>query len=879
MDLLERDALLDALDARLAAAIAGSGSLVLVAGEAGVGKSTLAAAFCARHELDAAAWWGGCDWMRTARPLGPLHDIARAAGGPLAGLMAADATRHEIFATFLDSLCTNGAPVIVTVEDVHWADEATLDLLVFLGRRVGSSRAVVLATYRDDEVHPNHPLRTALGHLATTAGVHRLTVAPLSREAVSSLVATRQAAVDADRVFDVTGGNPFFVTEILAVPAGTVPPTVSDAVLARISRLSVSARAAMDAASLVPNQIEVSLLRQCAVDDSAIDDCQRAGILLGDGTALRFRHELARLAVEQAVPTARRTDIHARILRHLLGQSGVDPARLAHHADEAGDGQAVLALAPAAAAQASRLGAHREAAAHYARALRYSTGEPAEVRAQLSESLGEECASAGLIREALHASQEAMLLWRDAGDRDREGALMARRGHLLWINGRSAEAYEAAEAAVALLEQRPPGPGLAAAYTHLAYLRMLARDVAGATAVGQQAIDLATSQAQDHLMARALNALGTAQWFTDPDHAADTLARSIDAARACGDDLGEAAALCNLGSGAGEIRRYPAADNWLGRALAWAGERDLDAYRVYSLAWLARSHFEQGRWARATAVVAEALAQPTEHVPSRIVALTTLGRLRARRGDADAWSPLNEASALAASTGDLQRMWPVGAACAEAAWLDGRPEAIAAGVAPVFAAAVALGHSWAVGELGFWLWRVGVIAEAPPGAAEPYALHMSGEPGLAAERWRALGCPYEAAVALADCGTAEEMMAAHAQFVLLDAWPAADGLARRLREIGQRNVPRRPRQATLDNPARLTGREMDVLRLIADGMRNTEIAARLHISPKTVDHHVSAVLSKLGVASRREAARAATRLLAVDTVSETGSQQVYNRLI
>ncbi|HEV2871376.1 MAG TPA: helix-turn-helix transcriptional regulator, partial [Actinomycetota bacterium] len=468
-----------------------------------------------------------------------------------------------------------------------------------------------------------------------------------------------------------------------------------------------------------------------------------------------------------------------------------------------------------------------------------------------------ECAYTDRVAEALDASERALALWRREGDREREGALLARRCWFLWGDGRSAEALESAAAAVAVLEEAQAGPALAAAHAWLAYIRMLARDIPGAIETGRRAIELAERFGQHEQLARALNAVGSAEWFSDPDQAPLTLGRSLEVAREHGHDQLAAIAMSNLGSGAGEIRRYPLADRWLGEAVAWCAERDLDANLRYVHAWLARCHFEQGRWSEAGTAAASLAGELVTMTPSRIVALTVLGRLRARRGDPDALAPLEEAWELAARTGDLQRTWPVAAGRAELAWLSGQAAAVPGLVAGPFELARRLGHGWAVGELGFWLWRVGEHPGPPAGAARPYRLQMAGDWRAAAEAWRELGCPYEQALALADSPAEPDLLAALDLLERLGARPAADAVAARLRELGVRRLPRRPRPATLANPAGLTARELEVLALLGPGLRNADIARRLHISEKTVDHHVSAVLAKLGVRSRHEATQVA----------------------
>jgi hypothetical protein len=246
---------------------------------------------------------------------------------------------------------------------------------------------MVVVTYRDDEVGPGHPLRRVIGDLATARWVRRLELPALTREAVATLA--RPRGIDPDRLHQTTGGNPFFVTEVLGSSGREVPPTVRDAVLARAGRLSPLARGALDAAAVVPDGVEPALLEAVAgADAAAVDECVTAGMLGGEGRGLRFRHELARLAVERAVPAGRRVELHRQILAHLAVMSRDEPARLAHHAGEAGMAAAVLEHAAAAAEREGALGAHREAADHHATALRFAGGLEDRRLAELLVPLG-----------------------------------------------------------------------------------------------------------------------------------------------------------------------------------------------------------------------------------------------------------------------------------------------------------------------------------------------------------------------------------------------------------------------------------------------------------------------------------------------------------
>ena len=856
MELLERDETLTALAALLEEAASGTGRLVFVSGEAGVGKTSLARALAEQHRDRARVWWGACDALSTPRPLGPLHDIARAEGGELAALMAEDASRHERFSGFLDALAYPLGSTLAVIEDVHWADEASRDLLLFLARRVSSTNALVLATYRDDEVGTQHPLRRVLGSVATQPGVQRLPLSPLSQRAVARLAEDRDA--DPAQLYRVTGGNPFFVTEALAASERRVPETVSDAVLARVQRLSARAREVVETAAVVPDRVEFDLLRAVTgCEPAAIEECVDAATLQADGEWLRFRHELARLAVEGSIPDWRRVRLHAAVLAHLTQDADAEPARLAYHADEAGDRSAVLAHAPVAAEQAARLGAHREAVAHYERALQHADALDDTARAELWERYADECTAIDREAEALAAYDEARARWRELGEVERVATVLSRRAYVLWGTGQNERARASAEEAVTLLETRPAGRALATAYTYDAHLRMLAREIPEALEQGRRAVEVAEQHGDPSLLARALNIVGAAQWFADPDQAEVTLARALETAQRSGDDTIVGIVMRMLGSGGGEVRRYRLADHWLREGVRWCAEHDLDIHGDYCLAWLARSCFEQGRWSEADEVLADALGRSSEHAPTRIVALTALGRLRTRRGDPGADTPLGEAWELATITGDLQRLWPVAAGRAEAAWLAGRADDIPDLVAETYALALRREHDWAIGELAFWLWKAGQLDEAPTQAAEPYARQIAGDWQAAAEAWERLGCPYEVAVALGDADEPDAVRRAVEILAGLGAAPMADRLAARLRELGVHDVPRRPRRTTLANPGGLTDRQVEVLALLAEGKRNSDIAAALHLSPKTVGHHVSAILERLDVPDRREAARLA----------------------
>lgn len=854
---MERDEPLGALGHWLTQADAGAGRMVLIAGEAGIGKTSLVRAFCEGQRDRARVWWGACDALSTPRPLGPLYDIARAAPGPCRDVMAGEASRHERFAGFLDAMAWPLQPTVVVIEDVHWADEATRDLLVFLARRIHEVNALLIVTYRDDEVGTEHPLRRVLGSIAPLASVERWVVSALSRSAVERLATGHDA--DLDELLRVTGGNPFFVTEVLASDDGVVPSTVSDAVLARLHGVSRTARSVAEAASVVPDHAEVDLVLAVArADDAAVEECLEAGLLVGSSRSLRFRHELARLAVEASISVPRRDALHAAALAWLSAQEDTDPARLAYHASAAEDGDAVLRYAPLAAERAAAMGANHEAYTHLSQALRHAGRLPAEARLDLLERFATTCAAIGRLEEALRATDGGLDLLEELHDPSWTARFSLRRAGILWNLARNDEAHALVDELVRTLDSEVPvGDLRVRVLGFAAHLRMLARDIQAAMDLANRALALADRLGGRVDRSNALGALGAAQWFVAPDEAESTLVAALELAEAAHDEARCANVLGNLGSGAGEVRRYASADRWLKDAVRWCEARDLDVGATYAHAWSARSAFEQGRWGEADAALDHLMRRSIEDRPTWIVALTVQGRLRARRGDDGAWSSLREASELAHRTGDLQRTWPVVAGLAELSWLvDGTVNDLPV-LRDTYEVAMRLQQSWAIGELGFWLWQAGELDGPAEGAAEPFALEMAGDWWGAAVTWERIGCPYEAAMALGDGDEPEELRRALTILGELGAAPLADRVAAKLRRLGVRDLPRRPTRETVDNPGGLTARQLEVLELLVRERTNVQIASELHISPKTVGHHVSAILEKMGVHDRHEAARAA----------------------
>ena len=826
--LLERDELL----ARLEEARAEGGRLVFVGGEAGVGKTSLVREFTERV---GEVRHGSCENLAAPTPLAPFLDLG----------LAPDEPRQVAAAALV-----LGEPVVI--EDVHWADGATLDVLRVLGRRVDGSGAFVVATYRDDEVVGDHPLRIVFGELASARGVARLSVPRLSLAAVRELA--EPSGADADAIHRLTHGNAFYVTEVLAAGGPELPATVRDAVLARVALLGAAARRLLGAISVIPGAAEVWLLERVAVDDLlGLDECLASGVLRSDGGTIAFRHELARLAVESELSPHRRRALHADVLVAL--EPTGDAARLAHHAEEAGDTEAVLRYAPDAGRAAAAASAHREAATQFGRALRHADGLPASDRAELLTSWAQELHVTGRHEDAAEAYVEAAELYRLLGDTLRQGDVLGRLPSTYIANGRNAEAEEASRQSIELLEQLPEGPELAQAYAMQGSLRMLSRDNAEGVAWGERALSAAERLGDEEGRSLALNMIGTSRLMAgEIEPGVESLLQSLELGRAMGSEIRVNSALGMLGSGLGEMYELEQAQVYLEEQIAFAEAHEL--FPRYSQSWLACVHLYRGRWDEVAPLARLAISSTSQI--SQITGLIALGRLRARRGDPGASEVLDEALELAESGGHLQRLGHVRCARAEAAWLSGEPGRTADEARAAYPLALEKRHLWFSGELAYWQWKAGELDASPDWIGEPYRLQLGGDPHAAAAAWRERGCPYEAARTLADAGDE----AALPELDRLGALPAAVELRRRLGLRG-------PRETTRDNPAGLTSRELEVLALVAEGLQNREIAERLVLSARTVDHHVSAVLRKLGARNRAEAG-ARYRQISVEAAPKMG---------
>ena len=856
MALLERDVQLARLEGLLAEAAAGRGRVVALTGEAGAGKTSLAEAFIGRAADGTRICRSACEDLSIPDPLGPLYDLARAARWTLP---RADGERPgrwlPLFSDALEVFDAGGQPNLLVIEDLHWADDATLDFVRYLGRRIRNSHILLLLTARDEGADAQARVRRALADIPAD-NLARIEVPLLTEAAV--LVLAQAAGQDGSPIYRATAGNAFYVTELLrAGSAEGPPPGVRDAVLARAERLSAGARSALQAVSVFPRRAEAAILEALCGPAGAghLAECVAAGMLEQAGDGCAFRHEIARRAVEAALPAPLRLDLNARALAALRAVGGGATARLLHHAVEARDTSAVLELAPQAAREASRVGAHRQAAEYYRAALANADGVAAAERAALHESYAFECHLIGALQQAIEAGSAARQSYHGLGDRLREGDCVRWLSRFSYLAGERMAADAYGGEAVDLLLSVPPGPELAMAFSNLSQLAMLAGRDDEALEQGEKAIALATALERPDIVCHALNNVGAAEGWLDAEKGRRHLGRSLEIALA--HDLPEHAARAFVNLAYLEIGRrgYAEARSVLDAGIAYCTERDLDTWHHYLLGTLAELLLRQGRWDEAADAAQPVVANDAATPLVRFPAVMATARLRLRRGDSA--EPLfAELSRFLERSMELPRLVLHASLVAEQAWL-GQAEPGEALRLIDHAAAMAQSRA-AIAELVVWRRRLAPDSGAGDiaGLPGPYRLLLAGDWQAAAACWAEIGAPFERALALLE-GDEAAQRAALSIFDALGARPVATHVRTLMRERGIRGITRGPRPATRANPAGLTARQMDVLRLIERGFSNKKIAAELAISPKTVHHHVSAVLEKLEASSRGEAMAAA----------------------
>ena len=843
--LLEREWILADLHSLVASADSGEGRVALIRGDAGTGKTSVVESLIHACSGSSHILLGSCDDLLTPLPLGPIRDMA--SSNPSLSEALSDGA-SSVLQTMTELFQRKLRSTVCVFEDVHWVDEATLDLVSILARRIEQTHAVLILTFRET-VQDDSLLLRLLGAMPS-GSCASYELSPLSKEAVLSLAGDRQIG---EQVWHLTAGNPFYVSEVLAHDLTAIPTSVKDALRSQLTRLSPQARELARLISVVPGGADIELVQ--LVDVSLVDyiiEAERHGVLVSDGSVLRFKHELSRAAVEASQTARGRALMHARVLQ-AAEQLEMDATRAAHHARQAGDFDAIVRILPSAAKQAASNASHREAVSHLEALEPHIDRVSPQSRAELYELWARE--NWFVSGDGLGQAMKAVALRREAGDPSALGASLLVASRSAYLTGHNRLAQEAADEAVSVLSS-VGGPLLAEAYAELSRLAMLRYDFETAIEHGEEALSIASRNSI--AAANALTNIGTAKAIVSYPDGADLLLESAEICAQLGLGREGLRARGNLISVAARAKDYDLAERLNDEILDDYGDHTL-AVAAWSLTMKGLSKLDRGELAAAEKVLRSVSERDDLDVPDRIAANIFLAKTLVRKGAHDARETLENVTRMSAARDEPQHVNGVCAAWAEYLWLNDLSDTRRTQLCiDVIRREKALGP-WDVADVALWLWLDGHIDEVPSAAALPVRQLALGAWKEAAGWFNRRGLPYEEAVALSH-GTDEAGIEAVRISDSIGALPLAAMLRRRLRRAGVTGVPRGPRPATRSDGAGLTPRQREVLGLMESELTNAQIADRLFISPRTAEKHVAAVLRKLNVSSRADAASAARRL-------------------
>lgn len=863
--LIERDSSLKNLISLVELAASGKGSIVLVSGEAGIGKTSLLQKFRQNLGPQQQVKWGGCDPLYTPRVLGPIHDMRQAFGQPVRELLDKDPSYVRLFSAILSDIESGHAPAIFVIEDAHWADHATLDLLKYLGRRISLLKAVLIISYRHDEVGKNHPLTELMGDLPQKQ-THRINLKPISPEGVQLLALASGKQVDG--LHQITGGNPFFITELLETPRSidlTVPESVQDAIGSRLKRLPKDERGFLETISVIPYAIDLSLLTQLFGDQGerlALSCVSKKLLKLDKSGAYRFRHELVRLGTKTRVLYPHQQKIHEQILAAFLSNNykpNLD--QIVYHASGTQSAEHVLKYAPLAASKASTSGAHKESASHLATALQYVDQAPKELAAKLYETWAYEAGLVQIDETVIDARLQALNLWRRLDRPDKIGENLRWLSRLHWYRGEADQANQFADEAVNVFESTEPSSERAMAYSLKSQLHMLNDRMDDAVHWGKKALEFEEQFPNIEVRVHAKNNIGTALLFRDDLDGHDYLQSSLSLALKY--ELHEHAArvYTNLAEYAVENRDFELAEKTIADGIAYDTNHDLDTWTHYLIGLLARLRAKQGRLEEAETVAEGVMKLDRLTLLMKLPALLVLSQSKMRLGKADAPALLAQALRDALNTGEIQYIVPCRLNLIEAAWLAGNSKDAIKQIEYLLAIKPSQMNKWRNGKLMVWMHRYGLMPNTKilDRIPEPFRFEINGEYEKAAESWLSLASPYLAALTLMQ-GTDKDIVARFLEALPLLEKIYAKGAINKISDVAhamniadQLPLSRRgPRKTSRQHPLGLTQKEQEILPLILDGLSNKEISIQLSRSQRTVENHISKIFKKLNVNSRME---------------------------
>ncbi|SDD54851.1 Predicted ATPase [Dyadobacter soli] len=859
MELIERSIFLARLRTQFEETIDGEGHCILLSGEAGIGKSALVKAFCNEHKAACNIFSGTCDDLFSPRPLAPLNDIIWQLGSEKVTLAAHAGNRGELFGCFLNELKSLAKPSILVFEDIHWADEATMDFIKFLSRRIASLKCFFILTYRTDEIHTRHPLRNLLGQLPNDS-FSRMELTPLSMRAVTLLAARK--GYSGDDVFHISGGNPFYVNEIMASYSVGVPENIRDSILSVYHRQGDETRQVWELLSASPTGLEVQHMEKLIPHyAAAIERSIDSKILILRDDKLFFKHELYRRTVESSISPFARIILNKNILELLLKAPELETERIIHHAELSRDYELLLEHIPVAARKAISLGAHRDAARLFCTAITYYKGSDPARLIFYYQSYAYECYLINQTREAISYQEKVLAFLEEQGEAEKIADCQRFLSRLWWFEGNRNEAERYGCEAVETLKEQPDSRVKAQVFSNISQLKMLSHQPYECMVWGHQAIAMAKQFDDMETLSHALNNVGTVQMEMPElkERGLDVLRESLQIALDGSFHEHAARAYTNLAASSIRLKDFQFAGRILHEGISYCEKRDLDSWKNYMMSLEARMKLETGSWDEAQEIARQLLANEEQPVVVAIGPMIVIATIRMRRGEPGALPLLMRAKIKAFETMEPQRIIPAVVALLEYEWLTGEHALEAAELENTIEMTGTMGSIYENSEFYFWLSKVRMRELSAELIYRNYLSANFSPASCTQPLWSVNGCPYEKALMLFE-GRETDKSEAIKTVRKMGAAATYEKLKSLMLASGIRRIPRGIRKSTSANAANLTLRELDVLQLLKNGMQNKEIADKLIISVKTVEHHISAVLVKLNVNSRVKAVNEAVRL-------------------
>jgi len=861
MGLIEREGFLRSLETMFDSVIEGEGHCVLVSGEAGIGKTSLIKSFYKEKRTNCKIYQGTCDALFIPRPLAPIYDIIWQIRNDTKENELYNVDRSLLFNQLFSALEQQKKPVIIIIEDIHWADEATLDFIKFFARRIGRINCLFILSYRDNEILDNHPLRNVLGQLSPDS-ITRLQLQPLSKDAVEKMA--EQRGYKGEDVFSISGGNPFYVTEILASYSPGVPDNIKDAILSVYHRQEKGTKNAWEICSVIPEGLEINRFAKIKSSwDEGMDHCFALQIIVVKNNRVVFKHELYRRTIEGSLSPFKRIALNKKMLDLFLDsfEAEGEIERIVHYAKNANENKLVVKYAPIAARQAASVGAHIEASKLFLTAIEYSDGNNEDQMVELYESYAYECYLTNQTKDAIIYQGKALKIWQKKNEVERAGYSLSFLSRLWWFDGNRQEAEKYGQQAIEILESQPASKAKTTAYSNMSQLKMLSDETTECIQWGNKAINMAKEIKDDEILCHAMNNVGSILWKSNSskEQGREMLFESLDIALRNSFHEHASRSYSNIASIYLLFKEYELAKQVLEEGINYCEERNLDASKNYKLYVKARMLLETGDWRQALTIAENLLLNPGQLGSVKTTALILMAIIKIRKGDEDALVYLNEAKELAIRTKEHHRIIPVMIAEFEYEWLTGKQRITEEELNLSIELIRRVDNIFLNSEFSFWLQKVRKKDMGLPELYEPYKLLKQGKVRASATFWEAKGCPFERALALFS-GNEDDMKNALLIFQQIGADAVSEKIKMEMRAAGIKKIPRGLRESTKTNPAQLTNRELDVLHLLQKGIQNKEIAGTLFISPKTADHHISNILFKLDVKSRAMAVTEAVRL-------------------